>query len=340
MTVAARDDVPDADTDTYTFEWKLQSSTDGWLPYTDPVVLTEHGVVTARAQTVWCTRSAVVQHVVSQAPPPRMIPVLDKPTGATTAYKVFDGQMGNGVRVFYVWDEFDGPIPATVTSTECTDDVIQVNTERGGARTLSLLVTQPKRVPVRLEMKIDVPQLPLPKLSDAEGDESSGLHVRVDKPEGFPSAKMYYSWNKTAVVGGGCTRVLGPTVPVLTNRNGLRTLSVIAICPGHFPGTVNKTFDIECTAAPTIAAAAHKGDLSEADADFGITEIVGSYEITLEHENPFARIIYCVGSADDKVKAKPTIEYKGPFTVEADTNLLVSAQATAPGEAISEVTAQ
>jgi hypothetical protein len=266
-----------------------------------------------------------------------MIVVADKSTGATTAYRVFDGDIGNDIRTFYEWDTDGKTVPATTDSTECVDDIIAVDLQRGGMRTLCTLITQPKRIPVKTETSFEVPEMPPPTLGNAEGGDSEGLHVAVSRPAGFPSAKMYYSWIKTAVVGGGCTRVVGPTIPVLTNRTGARTLSVIATCPGHVTSSAKKGFDVECTAAPTIGATARRAELSEADTDFGITELIGSYEVTLEHDNPFAKIIYCVTAAIDSGTPKPTLEYKGKFAVEAGRNQIVSAVATAPGEGRSTI---
>ena len=63
-------------------------SPSGWAVYDGPVKLSEQCNVLGRSQTVWSNRSAVVKFTASRAPAPRMVPVVDKTTGVTTAYKV------------------------------------------------------------------------------------------------------------------------------------------------------------------------------------------------------------------------------------------------------------
>ena len=49
----------------------------------------------------------------------------------------------------------------------------------------------------------------------------------------FVLFRRYYSWTKKATIGKGSSRVVGDAVPVLANKSGARTLSVVASYPGH-----------------------------------------------------------------------------------------------------------
>ena len=73
---------------THSFEWTVMGSPSGWAVYDGPVKLKEQCVVLARAKTVWSNRSAVEKFTASRAPTPRMVPIADKVTGVTTAFKV------------------------------------------------------------------------------------------------------------------------------------------------------------------------------------------------------------------------------------------------------------
>mmetsp|Transcript_14703 Transcript_14703/g.43509 ORF Transcript_14703/g.43509 Transcript_14703/m.43509 type:complete len:1588 (-) Transcript_14703:69-4832(-) len=333
VTVQPAAAILEADKVDFTFEWRYQASTDAWAPYTEPLCPTEHGVILARSQTVWCTRSAVEKFTVPQAPPPRMVPVLDKATAKPIAFKVFDADMGGSVRVCYAWDEAADP-----ASRECVDDTIEVDTHRAGERRLSVLVFQSNRLPYRHVMDVIVPQLPPLRLGDTEEVDGKGLQVTVDGPAGFPQAKLYYSWNKTAIAGkdGGCTRVIGRKVPVITNRVGSRTLSVIASYPGHTSSSTKRSYDVGRSSQPAITVASHHPEPTDDDAAFGLTELVGSHVVTIEHDNAFANIVYCFAPPGDAA-AKPFVLYSKPFTLEADRELVVSAQAVTPGDVPSEV---
>eukprot|EP00038_Savillea_parva_P029761 m.73317 g.73317 ORF g.73317 m.73317 type:complete len:951 (-) comp8831_c0_seq1:151-3003(-) len=350
--IVAREDGSDTTTAhggaSCSFEYNIQytrgDSAGEWTVYDGPFTLKDQGTIRARAQSVWCTRSAVAQTTAYQVPPARMIPVVDKPTRAVTAYKVFGGNMGNGIRVYYAWDQ-DGEVDVTAStdSTECTNDVIDVVLDRPGERTLSVLVTQPNRMPSRSRVSVTVPALPAPTLGDTESDDTQkGLFVTVTPPQGFPTATMYYSWLKKATLDGTTgSRVKGSSVPVLANRTGARTLSVVAGYPGHVASSAERAYHIECSETPVITARSTEPQIDDTQVEFGTLEFVGTHTVSIKHANPFATVMYSITPASDakgKQHRKPSIIYKEPFVIDADKEVVVSAEAVAPGEAPSELT--